>query len=48
MVEIKRLPEFDSWLGNLKDVTTRMRLVARLKKATLGNLGDVLKDINYG
>lgn len=41
MLEIRRLPEFDSWLNDLKDVPTKMRLVTRLKKATLGNLGDV-------
>lgn len=41
MIEIKRLPEFDSWFDELKDVTTKMRLVARLKKVSLGNLGDV-------
>lgn len=41
MFEIKRHPEFDSWFGGLKDITTKSRLVARLKKAALGNLGDV-------
>ena len=41
MFEIKRTPEFDHWLNNLKDVTTQMRLIARLKKASRGNLGDV-------
>jgi len=38
---VKTLPEFDAWLRSLKDQTTRLRLVARLRKASLGNLGDV-------
>jgi putative addiction module killer protein len=37
---IKTLPEFDAWLGGLKDKSARSRLVARLRKASLGNLGD--------
>lgn len=47
MIEIKRLPEFDNWFDGLKDVSTKMRLVARLKKVSLGNLGDV-KPIGEG
>lgn len=41
MIEIKRLPEFDTWLDELKDPIVKARLVARLKKATFGNLGDL-------
>lgn len=41
MFTIKRLPEFDAWFSGLRDSTTRQRLVARLRKAQLGNLGDV-------
>ena len=41
MIEIKRLPEFDVWFDSLKDVTTKARLTARLKKASKGHLGDV-------
>lgn len=41
MIEIRRLPEFGKWLDSLKDVTTKARLNARLKKVTMGNLGDV-------
>ena len=41
MIEIKRTPEFDRWFNGLKDVTTKMRLVTRLKKVSCGNLGDV-------
>lgn len=47
MHTIKRTPEFDVWLAGLKDEKTRVRLVARLRKAQLGNLGDI-KPIGAG
>jgi len=34
-------PAFDAWLAGLRDGQTRRRLVLRLRKAQLGNLGDV-------
>ena len=41
MVTIRRLPRFDAWISGLRDAKTKARLVARLRKAQLGNLGDV-------
>ena len=41
MYVIKTLPEFDAWLRSLSDKTAQRRLVARLRRASLGNLGDV-------
>jgi putative addiction module killer protein len=41
MPTIKRTPEFDDWLGNIKDGMTRIRLGKRLDKAQRGLLGDV-------
>ena len=41
MLTVKRTEEFSAWLGGLQDRTTRQRLNARLRKAMLGNLGDV-------
>ena len=38
---IKQLPQFSDWLKSLKDGTTRLRLVKRLRKVSWGNLGDV-------
>ena len=38
---VKRLDEFSDWLKGLKDGLTKQRLNKRLRKATLGNLGDV-------
>ena len=41
MFLIKRTDEFNSWLFSLKDGLTHRRLLARLRTATQGNLGDV-------
>ena len=38
---VNRLDEFSQWLKGLKDVNTRLRLIKRLRKVQLGNLGDV-------
>jgi putative addiction module killer protein len=39
---VKRTPEFDAWIGSLKDSMTRLRLARRLEKAQRGLLGDVV------
>jgi putative addiction module killer protein len=41
MYTVKLTPEFERWLAGLKDGMTRKRLGLRLRKAQLGNLGDV-------
>jgi putative addiction module killer protein len=41
MYTIKRTPEFEDWLINLKDGMTRIRLARRLEKAHRGLLGDI-------
>jgi putative addiction module killer protein len=41
MFLIKRTNEFNAWLFGLKDGMVHRRLLARLRKASLGNLGDV-------
>ena len=41
MSSIKRTDEFNAWLHGLKDGMTHRRLLVRLRKAALGNLGDV-------
>ena len=41
MYTIKQLPEFARWLSNVKDGMTRRRLATRLRKVSLGNLGNV-------
>ncbi|HUX91045.1 MAG TPA: type II toxin-antitoxin system RelE/ParE family toxin [Gallionellaceae bacterium] len=41
MLSIKRTDVFNDWLSGIRDGMTQRRLVKRLRKATLGNLGDV-------
>ena len=41
MFTIKQTREFAAWLSGIKDGMTRRRLATRLRKAALGNLGDV-------
>ena len=41
MYKVVYTQEFTEWLSGLKDRVVRVRLIKRLRKATLGNLGDV-------
>lgn len=41
MFLIKRTDKFNTWLLGLKDGIAHRRLLARLRKVSLGNLGDV-------
>lgn len=41
MFTIKCTDEFDGWLSGIRDGMTQRRLVKRLRKVSLGNLGDV-------
>lgn len=41
MKTIKYTPDFDKWFGSIRDGMTKRRLVRRLEKVQLGNLGDV-------
>lgn len=45
--QIKQLEEFADWLRSIRDSETRGRLVKRLRKASLGNLGDA-KSVGQG
>jgi putative addiction module killer protein len=47
MFTVRTTPQFDAWLEGLRDGLTRRRLVVRLRKAQLGNLGDV-KSVGEG
>ncbi len=44
MFTVKHTTQFDKWLSGIKDAKVKGRLVARLRKAQLGNLGDVKPD----
>lgn len=41
MYEINKTSEFEEWLAGIRDPIARGRLLARLRKVSLGNLGDV-------
>ena len=41
MLSIKSLPEFSTWLDGLTDATVRSAVVARVKRLSLGLMGDV-------
>ena len=47
MHTIKQTEDFSTWLRGIRDRMTRQRLATRLRKASLGNLGDV-KSIGEG
>ena len=40
MIEIVETEGFQRWLGVLKDGMAKARILARLKRASMGNLGD--------
>ena len=40
MYSITETEVFSNWLNGLKDTITRARLIKRLQRAALGNLGD--------
>ena len=41
MLKVLQTPAFERWLDGLNDPSARRRLALRLRKASLGNLGDV-------
>ena len=47
MLKVLQTEAFEKWLDGLRDAPTRRRLVLRIRKASLGNLGDV-KPVGQG
>lgn len=47
MIEVRETPEFARWLRGLRDLHAKARIIARLRRVELGNLGDV-KPIGEG
>ena len=41
MYQLKLTDEFTLWLKDIRDSTARQRLIKRLRKASMGHLGDV-------
>ena len=40
--EIKQTPEFEFWLRSIREPKVRGRLLARIRKVSLGDIGDVV------
>jgi putative addiction module killer protein len=40
MFTIQKTDIFDKWLSKLRDINGKTRILARIKRAELGNLGD--------
>ncbi|TIQ34394.1 MAG: type II toxin-antitoxin system RelE/ParE family toxin [Mesorhizobium sp.] len=40
MIEVRQTADFTKWLGGLRDTAARMRIVARIRRVEIGNIGD--------
>jgi putative addiction module killer protein len=40
MIEVRRREEFSRWIRRLRDANAVVRIVARIRRMELGNLGD--------
>ncbi|MDI7775503.1 type II toxin-antitoxin system RelE/ParE family toxin [Asticcacaulis sp. EMRT-3] len=47
MIEVRQTDEFSDWLHSLKDIQAKARIVSRVRRFSLGNLGDV-KPVGQG
>lgn len=41
MIEVRQTTEFAGWLSKLRDAQAKARVLVRIRRFTLGNLGDV-------
>ncbi|MCE5204124.1 MAG: type II toxin-antitoxin system RelE/ParE family toxin [Actinomycetia bacterium] len=41
MIEIRQTDEYESWFDSLRDREARFRIITRIRRLSLGNLGDV-------
>lgn len=40
MIEVRRTEEFAQWLKDLRDRAARAKIIARIQRVEIGNLGD--------
>jgi len=40
MIEVRQTAEFAEWLDGLRDKVGKAKIIARIRRVTLGNLGD--------
>lgn len=41
MIEVRTTPVFDRWLARLRDQRAKQRIQIRLRRVSLGNVGDI-------
>lgn len=41
MIEIRQTKEYERWFEGLRDLNAQLRIGARIRRVSLGNLGDV-------
>ena len=41
VIEIRQTAEYESWFEKLRDVQARARILVRVRRLSLGNLGDI-------
>lgn len=41
MIEIRQTDEYERWFEGLRDLNAQLRIGARIRRVSLGNLGDV-------
>lgn len=41
MIEVRQTEEFSAWLRRLRDANAAARIIARIRRAEQGNLGDI-------
>ncbi|MCJ9754602.1 type II toxin-antitoxin system RelE/ParE family toxin [Neorhizobium sp. BETTINA12A] len=41
MIEVRKTAAFSKWFAELRDHNARMRIVTRIRRMEIGNLGDV-------
>lgn len=47
MIEVRQTPEYEAWFEKLRDLQAKTRILARIRRLSLGNLGDV-KSVGEG
>lgn len=47
MIEIRQTAEYESWFEKLRDLQAKARILARIRRLSLGNLGDI-KSVGEG
>jgi putative addiction module killer protein len=41
VIEIRQTAEYESWFEKLRDLQAKARILARIRRLSLGNLGDI-------